>query len=203
MVQVAKITLSEQEKRLMCNSDWILAKRSITTKVILLLNNILVDFKQIVEENKHHLPAEIYTSSPKIAKGESYLCLPYVTLDYPKFFNKKDVFAMRSMFWWGNFFSCTLHLSGKYKERFQKNIIQNINKKVVDDLYCCVSEDEWQHHFEKDNYNKLSGFTKSGLALLLKKQPFIKIAFKFDLQTWDNLPKLFPKKFAELLMLIV
>ena len=54
----------------------------------------------------------IVQSTPKIAKGENYLQLPYVLLDYPRCFDKENIFAIRTMFWWGNFFSITLHLSG-------------------------------------------------------------------------------------------
>jgi hypothetical protein len=202
MVQAAKIALSEQEKQLMYNSDWILTKRSVTGKVLMLMNNVLIVFKQIVAENKSSLPIELYTCSPKISKGESYLSLPYVLLDYPKFFDKKAVFAIRTMFWWGNFFSCTLHLSGHYKYQFEENIIQNIDSEIFDNFYLCINEDQWQHHFERDNYKKLTDFTKNELRILIKKQSFIKIAFLCDLQVWDTLPQLLPKFFKELLALI-
>jgi hypothetical protein len=35
------------------------------------------------------------------------------------------VFAIRTMFWWGNFFSVTLHMKGNYREHFQEKLIGN------------------------------------------------------------------------------
>ena len=32
----------------------------------------------------------------------------------PAVFSKENIFAIRTMFWWGNFFSISLHVSGKY-----------------------------------------------------------------------------------------
>ena len=187
MLQATKITLSAQEKQLIGNSEWILIKHAVINKVIELLNNMLVHFKQTVETGMHFLPAELRTAAPKISKGENYLSLPYVILDYPKFFYKKDVFAIRTMFWWGNFISCTLHLGGRYKILFQENIIKNINKKILDGLYLCINENEWQHHFGEDNYKSILAFTNDEIELLIKKQPFIKIALKYNLEEWDIL----------------
>ena len=46
-------------------------------------------------------------------------------LDYPALFKKDEIFALRTMFWWGNFMSITLLLSGGYKETFATVIEEN------------------------------------------------------------------------------
>jgi len=56
--------------------------------------------------------------SPKISRGENYLGLPYLVLDYPRLFRPDAVLAIRTFFWWGHFFSSTLQLSGGYKTEF-------------------------------------------------------------------------------------
>ena len=58
------------------------------------------------------LPEAVIQSSPKITRGENYQLLPYVILDYPRCFQKEQVFAIRTMFWWGKGISITLHVSG-------------------------------------------------------------------------------------------
>jgi len=55
---------------------------------------------------------------PRISKGENYKGLPWVVLDYPRCFGRDDVLAVRTLFWWGHYFSVTLHLKGSYKEMF-------------------------------------------------------------------------------------
>ena len=72
-----------------------------------------------------HCRKKSLNSSPKISKGENYKGLPWLVLDYPRYFNKEDIFAIRTLFWWGNFFSITLHISGKYKMRYEKKIIDS------------------------------------------------------------------------------
>jgi hypothetical protein len=62
-----------------------------------------------------HLFGDIQCLNGKISRGENYQLLPYIILDYPSYFSRNNIFAVRTMFWWGNFFSITLHLSGDHK----------------------------------------------------------------------------------------
>ena len=123
MNSFSKILLSADELQLVNNTDWILTKRKIMHKVTGLLGDISEHQKLMVENESNWLPGEVVQSTPKIAKGENYLQLPYMLLDYPRCFNDGNIFAVRTMFWWGNFFSITLHLSGTYKKTFQQKLI--------------------------------------------------------------------------------
>ena len=113
-MDIAKIRLSPEEEALVATTDWILTKNNVLQKIKQLLlalqsrqQDLLLPFNS--------LPEEVLKSSPKISRGENYKGLPWLVLDYPRYFNKADVFAIRTLFWWGNFFSITLHLSGSYK----------------------------------------------------------------------------------------
>ena len=150
MDDLTKITLSERELEKVMDKEWILTKRAVTEKVYVLLSDEIPVIKDLFAAAVIN-DEEIISSTPKIYKGENYQSFPYVTLDYPAVFGKENIFALRTMFWWGNFFSITLHLSGKYKELFFKKIAQNLQEETAD-LFICVNEDEWQHHFEPENY---------------------------------------------------
>ena len=53
------------------------------------------------------------------------------------------------MFWWGNFFSITLHLSGNIKKCMQEKInrlICIIESKM--DFFIGINNDQWEHHFD-------------------------------------------------------
>src|SRR6185369_14445953 len=108
----AKIRLSQKELELVSNTEWILTKNEVITKAKLLLGSVLDEQIKWLSHHKLILPSEIKESSPKISKGENYRGLPYMVLDHPRRFDKEDVFAIRTLFWWGNFFSTTLQLSG-------------------------------------------------------------------------------------------
>ena len=197
----SKLMLSDDELQLVTNTGWILTKRKIIDKVNLLLGEVAANQQQIIENEKTWLPAAVVLSTPKIAKGENYLQLPYLLLDYPRCFNAENIFAVRTMFWWGNFFSITLHLSGVYKEKFQQKIIDNIDA-VKEGFYICIHENQWQHHFEADNYTCIKNLSNKELQDLIIEKQFIKLAIKFQLQPWAALPALLDKSFLEIIKLL-
>lgn len=130
-----------------------------------------------------------FAVAPKISRGENYLGLPWLVLDYPRLFHKNGVFAVRSFMWWGRFFSSTLHLSGIYKTAFQECIINNIQ--TFSKAHICVSANEWQHHFEKDNYSAIESMEHGVLKKLLQSMPHIKIAAALPISQWQNAPEFF------------
>jgi hypothetical protein len=198
MNDVSKLMLSDDELQLVCNTGWILTKRKIIDKVNGLLGEISEEQKMVIEKETSWLPAAVIQSTPKIAKGENYLELPYLLLDYPRCFDGENIFAVRTMFWWGNFFSITLHLSGKYKELFQEKIIENTDP-VKQYFFICINENQWQHHFEADNYIAIKNFSKDELQHLIHEKKFIKLAIKFALHQWDTIPLLLNKSFKEMI----
>src|SRR5215467_7358592 len=107
-----KIHLSSFEMELVNNADWILTKNNILRKVQSMLEQVqnnTVDYSKLYPQL---FPTEVKAISPKISRGENYGGLPWMMLDFPRFFAKEDlprsganIFAIRNMFWWGNFFS--------------------------------------------------------------------------------------------------
>jgi len=132
------------------------------------------------------LPEEVLIQSPKIARGENYNGLPYVMLDYPRFFGKEDVFALRTMFWWGNFLSITWHLKGRYGKLYRRNLISNYERLAVEDFQLCIGEDEWRHDFNDDNYLRLQNLDITRFSAELADKSFNKLAVKISLDQWNN-----------------
>ena len=197
----SKLTLSADEQQLVTNTEWILTKRKITGKVDQLLGHVSEGQQAFIENEKSWLPAEVVLSTPKIAKGENYLGLPYLLLDYPRCFKSDDVFAVRTMFWWGNFFSITLQLSGGYKKMFQQKIIENVSA-MKQDIFICVHENQWQHHFEADNYVSIKNMQDNELRNVIVEKPFIKLAIQFPLQSWNDIPSLLDEAFTDLVIML-
>lgn len=177
-----KIVLSDKELALVKNDDWILTKQVIIQKVYEILN-------QSIEAIDEGIPFRLPTEPPKISKGESYLGLPYVTLDHPRLFNKVDIFAIRTMFWWGNFFSITFHVAGSYKKIFAKRIIANYPE-IPADVFLCIHKEQWHHHFKADNYVPVNSLSQQQMEALVTEKDFIKLALKFDLDQFNNIREL-------------
>ncbi len=201
-VKKTKITLSDKELELVNNTDWILTKKIIIRKVYALFEEAAITMQSILYKSKNVLPETVTCLQPKITRGENYLNLPYVVLDYPGFFTKKNSFAIRTIFWWGNFFSIQLLTSGIFKEHVSDELNNRFLHLKEKEYYLCISEDRWQHHFDMTNYVPLSDLQENEYRKILDTKPFIQIGKKIPLDKWDTVPFFVEQSFAELIMLL-
>ena len=198
-MDTTKIRLSPEEGALVISADWILTKNSVIQKTIKLLASLQAQQEILLLTYKGILPGEIKNSSPKISKGENYKGLPYLVLDYPRHFNKEDTFAIRMFFWWGNFFSGTLHLSGIYKRMYEEKIIQSFETLKTEGFSICINEDQWEHHFEITNYLPLHSLTSYQFEEMINRKPFIKLSKKISLEQWNSAEKKLLEIFSHLI----
>ncbi len=98
MESTAKIQLSAEEAELVNNTEWILTKHIITKKIFEMFGDLNEIIKKETESYYYLFPDNIKHQNGKITRGENYQLLPYLILDYPSFFQKETVFAVRTMF---------------------------------------------------------------------------------------------------------
>ena len=191
--------LSDLEQAKVMDADWILTKHKIMYKAQEMMQQQIEPINHIFNPLTAEFDKVILSGTPKISKGENYKKLPFIILDYPAVFSKTDVFALRTLFWWGNNFSLHLQLSGKYLKQFEERLFKNL-KQADGNFFICVNDTEWEHHFELDNYVTANAENINNSQE--RKAAFIKIALKYDLEKWNAMPKLLAegyKKMAELL----
>ncbi len=187
MTEDAKIWLSEEEQVLVNRTDWILTKHRVIGKVYQLMGNIQ---QRIAEELKNTalLDGQYPVASAKISKGENYQGLPYVILDYPAIFQKSDILALRTLFWWGNFFSVTLQLSGRYLDEQRTTLLGHQSQMTGNGYMICMGDDPWQHHLEADNYRPAGTLTTEAYSHIIMEKPFFKITKAFTLnENWETM----------------
>ena len=182
----SKIQLSAEEMLLVQNSHWILTKHDIIDKVYDLFGNLSVEMQAILEQLREVLPEAVLQSSPKISKGEQYERLPYVVLDYPRVFSKDNVLAIRTFFWWGNYFSCTLHLKGTFQQACYKNIQQLLTNGNCQGHYLSVAGNEFNFNVLGEDYTIVEEHADHGS---LHAASFIKITYKLPLAHWNETPE--------------
>ena len=202
MKRTTNLALSHEEQVLVENAAWILMKRGILEKGVGLFSEVSERMKCLIASKYKGLPELVRSSEPRIYKGENYHMLPYVLLDYPKYFGKADIFVIRTMFWWGNFFSLTLQLSGCYKSAFEKILAGQYQQLNMHEYYVCVNADPWQHDFGQDNYRSLQAMSEYEIKEIFYQRPFIKIARKFSLDKWNEMPDILEDAFTGMLELI-
>lgn len=195
-----KIQFSQQEKDLIAASGWILTKQKITEKIYVLFGE-LYEFQKEAIKNIPILCSTIFKKSGKISKGENYLGLPYIILDHPSIFKRNDLFVIRTMFWWGNFFSITLHLSLTDQSFFAINKLQTLEFLKQNDFFICVNKDEWQHHFENDNYIPATHFSLPQFEKVMEKS-FFKVAKRIPVAKVEKAYDFLVDSFKEIIVLI-
>jgi hypothetical protein len=199
MVEETKIALSNKELEVVCNTDFIFTKHIIIKKVIELFGSLAAMLEDELKKDQAFLPEEIFKHRPKISKGENYLLLPYVMLDYPRCFAKDDTLAVRTFFWWGNFFSVTLQVAGTYKLNIINNIAGSFQYLQQNGYSICINQSQWEHHFAPDNYLPISELTQEEFLAVLNGESFLKLAKKIPLQSWQTAPGFITKCFGEMM----
>ena len=201
MNRETKIQLLPFEIELLSNADFILTKNVILQKMKHFLEDVQIKQQAFIEKKISKLPEGVFKISPKISRGENYKGLPWLVLDHPRHFEKENVFAIRTMFWWGNFFSVTLHLSGRYKKMLQMKILKNIDQSNQPDFYLCVGNKEWEHHLEASNYKKINEIPGIETKCIIEEKSFLKLATRSPIDSLSNVEKLLDKNYEMLVRL--
>ena len=180
------------------NKKFFLVKEYATEKVQHLFSDVRDEIKREIKKKKIIFPDEVDGSMGKIFRGENYLGFPYLVLDYPKHFSKNSIFAFRTMFWWGNFFSFTLHLQGKALDEKRNLLVTNWKTFRKKNIYLCVNKNPWQYQYTKENYIPIDKFSESDLKHLFITKEFIKLSRKIPLKDYKKIKKVSRESFLYL-----
>lgn len=178
-MQGSKIRLSPAEAALFSNAEVILTKNTVLQKTVSLLTDVQHEIMREPVPWVHH-------PSPKISRGENYLGLPYVILDYPRTANNEGIFFIRSMFWWGHFYSSTLQVSGEFKRRNLESLTNSFEALGSKNYFVGIHADPWIHHSGEDNYKQISSLSSAAYQCILQEREYTKIAAFWPLQEWDS-----------------
>lgn len=202
-MSAAKVTLSPKELVLVNNADWILTKNHIIQKVNDLFSTLANGYRAEYLQHPVLATSPAFDIHPKISKGEQYQQLPYLMLDFPRYFTDTDIFAIRTFFWWGNHCSIHLILKGKFLAEYGPSIdhyFQLSGKYGIEtkDWFIGIGKDLWDHHFEKDNYVSLQDWNGYSVTQL----PFLKLAKKIPLEEWDDIELFMMNQFKKMMTII-
>ena len=184
-MEEAKISLSPSEFELVTNVEIILTKNRVLQKIQESLGHLGNQEQEYIEINHFSQLPEL-AIGPKISRGENYLGLPYIILDYPRYSKGEDLFFIRQMFWWGHFFSSTLQVKGKYKKALIEGMQRNKFTELTNLYFLAIHNDPWQHHFEPDNYKQIATINENELEQLFNSQEYIKIAANWPLHRYNQ-----------------
>ena len=170
---------------LVSSPDIILTKNAILEKIKLFLEGLQLKQLDIINNYVTALPADVMKISPKISRGENYKGLPWLVLDNPRYFQHNNIFAIRTMFWWGNFFSITLHASGENKTIILQKIYKTLPLLAAAGFYIYAGQKEWEHDFHPGSYIELATVPGSDLEEIISVNKFLKLAIKFPFDSLE------------------
>jgi hypothetical protein len=193
-----KIQLSPKEQEMIANSGIILTKNRILVAVMELFGAVSEAEAIYLEDHRSRLPQDVFRFAPKISKGENYRQLPWLMLDNPRVFDPGQSLAVRHFFWWGNFFSIGIQVSGGFKEK----LLQQIPAWPTD-AYICVQASPWEHHFGRDNFLPLAELDVKEIEVIAGRQEFLKLAMALPVSQWESSPTFLLNGFTSYLDLLL
>ncbi|MEK6476958.1 hypothetical protein WJR50_05460 [Catalinimonas sp. 4WD22] len=183
------VQITDKELTYLEDLDFLLTRHGINKKINQLLLETEAGLKHFIQSHSIPFPDNIKYKAGKIAKGENYRLLPYFILDYPRQFHRNSIFALRTMCWWGHYFSVTLQLAGKSLKELRPALIENAEKLQQQEVYLYINEDDpWQHHLDDKNYISLKTLTEDELRTKIRELPYIKLMSTLRLEDWEELP---------------
>lgn len=189
-MEFSKIHLSESEVELMQNADVILTKNRVMASMKEMLESLRIELQSFPDGNNS---SEVLVREGKISRGENYKGLPYLILDYPRLASEKGMFFVRCFFWWGNYFSITLQISGLFKERYERQILSHREK--LSEYKIFIGEDPWVHDLNDAGYQTINmGYDPT-------RNEFIKIARSWPLGEWNQIVSTYKTEWKKLMAL--
>jgi hypothetical protein len=161
-MQKNAIKLTNHQLKLVSDIDYPITKQ----QVISLFTDLFQELGKLHQQTDYPVPNEI-GKDYKITKGENYGQLPYLVIDYPRIPNKDFVILMRTMFWWGKYFSFNLYIKMDAVQ-----MIDDAKLNEVIDTLVYTGNNLWEQNLDDVAYETISNANKpndTGYLKLSKK----------------------------------
>ncbi|MEO5675568.1 MAG: hypothetical protein ABIQ74_13075 [Chitinophagales bacterium] len=187
MKELSKILLSKKEVQLLAEDSFFHHKKNITEKIYHQLAACVTAIQEAPCFQKISYPPETDLVRGKITKGENYLGLPFIILDFPRLFSSEKIFAFRTMIWWGQHLSCTLVLDGSESQLAGKKLRENFSFLKKKETFLCINKSPWLHHFGTENFISLKSLQQKDADEFQLNQNFFKVARKIPVSSVNNM----------------
>jgi hypothetical protein len=193
---------SAEEIDLMGDGELLLAKRKIISKMADRFSVVEGKFRQIMlRESGLHLPPDTLVKAGKVSRGENYKGLPYLVLDYPRLMTRHDVLNIRLLFWWGHYFTLSLHVAGGFWQEKKPNILKNIGALTFEKIRFQVDGSPWENDIFSGHFQDLNP-SDSVQTLSIEKSTFLRLSYHLPLNETPNLDEFATKGFKKFMSIL-
>lgn len=196
------MAFSEKELNYLLDSDFLLTKQQIIKKLVTLFAQTEEQLKEPVISNQDIYPDNALALAGKIGKGDNYQGLPYIVLDYPRYFSGSSMFLFRTMYWWSDRFSFTLFLKGERLFHYREALVNNLEPLMSSQPWIGVNASPWEYHYQPGNFRKASEFSTHELIHHLRNHPFVKVSYTMETRSYSELPLRAVHHFQQLISLL-
>lgn len=186
---MSDFSLTEKEARYLTDTDFLRTKAAIYHKTDKLLAVVQESLQEYIQRQKPAFGSEVLIRGGKISRGENYRQLPYHVLDYPRCFLTDNIFALRTMVWWGNHLSLTLHLAGDSLSSYLPRIQSGLELLRQWDWQVCIGSDPWQYVQESYYYRPALQWSEHDWPGWVEQRNFCKFSEFLTVAQWDQLPE--------------
>lgn len=166
---------TDEEMALLADQHFFRAKAKIMEKVRHSLMATHAVLKEEVASAALVTPPDFNPANCHFVKGEHLELFPYQYLDFPKHFHASNVFAFRTLFWWGHHVVCALLLEGEGIKQHKLRIVDRFHQLAGQGLELSLAPTLWE-------WNRGEGYTlpithdrKAQIAAVLAERSFLKI----------------------------
>jgi hypothetical protein len=169
-MQKCAIKLTNHQLKLAADTDYPITKNQVIANISLLFDELGKHLQQTHFEGSFQF---LNHGSYKVTRGENYQGLPYIVLDYPKISGTDFPIVMRTMFWWGKYFSFNIII----QDESLLNKIKPANWLDKNrELFALTSTDKWDNDVLSNayepftlhrnlSYNHIAGCTRLSAIL--------------------------------------
>ncbi len=173
---VSKLHLSDEELNFLQQTRPFELKVSVAKKISGFYAAIIDDMKIIPAHQRFSFPSEINITDGKISKGENYNGYPYYILDFPKHFQKENIFSFRAMLWWGHHWSVHLHLKGKFLNEYKNPMLKNMAAITNKNFQLAIADDEWNYVLNETNFISINPQNMEQVKAYITQMSYLKIS---------------------------
>lgn len=199
--QVVDDGFTAGEIGLMSDAGLLLQKKRLLNKLTGRLAAIEASLRQILTNHEATLPAGTLQKAGKISKGENYRDLPYLVLDYPRLFTKDDILNVRLLFWWGHYFSMSLHLAGNTWQAKKQQVCRQATLLPIGDYFIQTDGSPWENDVAAACFFRVSDKLPAQQQAVLEA-PFVKFVTTLPLREAASLESFSIKTFKNFMAIL-
>jgi hypothetical protein len=167
--------LTGHERQLLQDTTFFPAKAAIAEKVKHWLTELRDELRLELESTTLLAPAGLDCRQGQLVKGEHLLDFPYHYLDFPKYFSQGEMFAYRTLVWWGHHVVFALILQGSNLARYKANLLTAYDQLADRELSLLLTDTPWEWRRGEDYLLPLQRANHDVVKAALAKRPFLKL----------------------------